>query len=245
MVNEQLSSATQSYLSVTVSFIDGLLRIWSAEAASARLICALTGFHASGRLGLDGPSAPVLVHLDRVPNSSYESLSYVKDVSHLVYATTLLDTFLSDTTMFLFLLFPGAMGKNHQVSLRTLIDASSRNEALTKAAAVRTREIGYLPFTGRIDFLRESFGLAITLDAETSNALAHYSTVRNTAVHDQGVFELRLDDSGHVQSRQKACRRHPTQVSQPNHPALRNLLGQPTDSIEDASPAAAAAKDAF
>ncbi|HEV2177615.1 MAG TPA: hypothetical protein VGW33_10515 [Terriglobia bacterium] len=115
--------------------------------------------------------------------------------------------------MFLFLLFPSSMGKNQQVPLRTLIDAASRNEALTRAAAARTREVSYLGFDARIEFLRDSFGLAIALDPKTTEALAHYSSVRNAAVHDQGIFELRLDDSGQVSFHQKACPRHPTPVS--------------------------------
>lgn len=212
MVDQELTREARSYLQVTAGFIQGLIRIWSAEAASSRLMCALTTFHASGRPGLDGPSTSVLQHLDRIPYESYDALSYVTDVSHLVYATTLLDTFLNDTTMFLFLLFPGSMGKNQQVPLRTLIDSTSRNEALTRAAASRARELGYLSFSDRLSFLRESFGLSIDLDKDTADALLHYSSVRNAAVHDQGIFDLALDESGLVQARQKACVRHPTQL---------------------------------
>jgi len=212
MVNEETSPAAQSYIAVMMSFVQGLYRVWSAEAASARLVCALLKFRLSGRAGLDGEGGDALKELDAIPYSSYDSLEYVTDVAHLVYATTLLDTFLSDTTMFLFLMFPSAMGKNQQVPLRTLIDAASRNEALTRAAAARTRDVSYLPFDARIELLRETFGLSIAMDSNTFEALAHYSSVRNTAVHDQGIFELRLNDSGQVDFRQKTCLRHPTRI---------------------------------
>ena len=185
-------------------------------------MCALAEFHRSARVGLDGPASGTLEHLARIPYSSYDSLSYVTDVSHLVYATTLLDTFLSDTTLFLFLLIPQSMGKGQQVPLRTLIDASSRNEALTHAALGRAREIGYLPFPGRIEFLRDTFGLEISISLDAVEVLNHYPSVRNTAVHDQGIFELRLDETGQVVSRQKTCPLHPTRVTGDDvHRAIR------------------------
>lgn len=93
MVNEDTSPAAQSYIAVTISFLQGLLRVWSAEAAFARLMSALLEFRLSGRAGIEGETASVLENLDRIPYSSYDSLRYVTDVSHLVYATTLLDTF--------------------------------------------------------------------------------------------------------------------------------------------------------
>lgn len=213
MADDISDPALETYLNVAYSFSQGLYRIWGAEAASARLMLALLEFHNSNKLGLDGPAARSLEHLARIPYSSYDSLAYVTNVSHLVYATTLLDTFLSDTTLFLFLLIPGSMGKNQQIPIRTLIDATSKNEALSRAAVSRSREISYLPFLGRVHFLRDSFGLHIHLDDDTVKALDHYPTIRNSAVHDQGIFELKLDDAGNVVSRQKACHLHPTQIN--------------------------------
>ena len=92
----------------------------------------------------------------------------------------MLDTFLSDTTLFLFLLFPVAMGKNKQIPLKTIIDATSRNDAITRAAHSPTREISYLDFPARVQSLREMFGLILPLSPEVEDALAHFPTVRNS-----------------------------------------------------------------
>jgi hypothetical protein len=211
--NHTVDTAMKSYLAVTSSFVHGLACFWGAEAASSRLMCALAVFHAIGKPGLDGPAAEVLGHLDRIPYSSYDALAYVTNISHLVYATSLLDTFLADTTLFLFLNFPQSMGKNQQVSLRTIIEATSKNEALTQTAMARSREISYLAFTDRIQFLRETYGLNIEIDEETSEALIHYPTVRNVAVHDQGIYRLFLDEHGKVASEQKTCSLHPTNIT--------------------------------
>lgn len=213
MTAETADSNLQSYQRVVLSFMQGLVRLWGAEAASARLMCALSEFHLSSQAGLDGPARRALQHLAKIKYSSFDSLAYVTNVSHLVYATSLLDTFLFDTTLFLFLLFPQSMGKNQQVPLRTLIDASSRHEALARAALARSREISYLPFSGRVQFLRDKFSLEIYIEPNDCEALEHYPSIRNTAVHDQGIFELSLDENGHVTAKQKTCQAHPTRVN--------------------------------
>ena len=201
--------ALETYLNIAFSFTQGLVRIWGAEADSSRLLRALERFHALEQPGLEGPASAVLQQLARIPYNSMESLVSVTNVSHLVYATTLFDTFLSETTQFLFLLLPHAIGEDQPVPLRALIDATSKSEAIMHAAFVRTREIGYLPFAERIQFLRNSFGLEITLSAETADGLAHFSSVRDSAAHDRGIFPFQLDDRGNVVSRKKVSRKVP------------------------------------
>jgi hypothetical protein len=188
----------ETYLNIAFSFSRGVVRIWGAEAASARLLCALKGFQTLDQPSREGPAAAVLQHLARVPYNSIESLAYVTNVSHLLYATTLFDTFLSETIQFLFLLRPRAIGEEQPVPLRALIDATSKSEAITQAASARAREIGYLPFTERIEFLRETFGLEITVSTETASGLAHFSSNRDSAGRDQGSRPLQLDERGDV-----------------------------------------------
>ncbi len=255
---QDLKNGAEIYAAILQSFLLGMMRFWGAEAAGARLICALMAFRSKGEPEIEANEyADALGHLAKVSRSSLDSLSYITNISHLVYATTLVDTFLTDTTVFMFLMFPQAMGKNQQISLASLLAHDSRHEVITEAAARRAREIAYLPFAGRIEFLRTTFGLEVTLDDETVRALDHYPSARNTAVHDQGVFEILLDEKGQLISRQKTCRRHPTRVKDDDvrkaaeaykavaaavatavmvqvlkagdHPALKAMLGKAND----------------
>jgi hypothetical protein len=203
----------QTYGAVFHTFLVGYLRFYRAEAAGARLMLAHTLYRSQQLEITDSPFASVFSVMEHIPRESFESLDYVTNVSHLVYATSLLDTFLTETTMFLFLLIPESMGKNQQVPLKTLIEAQSRSAAITLAAAVRAREISYKSFDDRIQFLRDAFGLAVVLDDECEKELQHYSGIRNSAVHDQGIFELRLDDTGQVTHHLKTCKIHPTQLT--------------------------------
>ena len=54
-----------------------------------------------------------------------------------------------------------------------------------------------------LGFLRESFGLNITLDDEIYKQLLHFVELRNSAVHDQGILGFSLDDSGKINFTQK------------------------------------------
>lgn len=198
------------YGEVVASVAVGALRFWKAASAMAGLKLALVEFHRQKRSDVDDPA---LEYLAAIPYASYDALVYVTNVSNLVYATTLFDTFLTDTTLFLLFCFPAAIGKNQQIPLSRLLEARTRNEAIADAANRKAREVSFLPFEGRVEFLRHAFGLAIELDEKTSEALRHYPSVRNNIVHDQGLVEIRLDEDGKLTSRQKACAYHPTEVT--------------------------------
>ncbi len=234
----------ETYLNIVFSFSRGVVRIWSAESAAARLLSVLNAFRRAEPASVEGPAAAVLQPLARIPNHSVESLVQVTNVSHLVYAATLLDMFLSETVQFLFLLIPRAMGENQQVPLRALIDPPSKNEAITQAAVARTHEIDERPFAERIQFLRETFGLEIPLTPDTVEGLARFSSVRDSAVRDQGAFRVRLDGRGNVISRRSSTRR--SAGAPPPDPRSPEKLGaeevrHAIDGFEQATRAIAAA----
>jgi hypothetical protein len=207
-------SSIKVYVDICTTFMNGYVRLLEAESAHARLIAALLTYRTRSFPESQSPEVQELIsQIRRISPSSYRSLTYVTDISLLVYATTLLDTFLTETTTFLFLLLPATMGKNQQVPLRMLIDAKSRNAALSHAAAARAREISYKSFEDRLQFLRDTFGLPIKLDNDALCDLQHYSSIRNSAVHDQGIFDLRLDDAGDIVNQLRTCPDHPTSLT--------------------------------
>jgi len=212
-MSDSVDARLRDYNTLASSFVLGLFRLSEAR------IVALTTAIALFRLHSEPPEADgiprdnaIVDELRRISYSEYDSFRYVTDASLLVYATTLLDTFLTDTTRFLLLLHPDSIGDNQTVSLKSLLSAASTAELITDAALRRAREISYLPFLGRIEFLRKKFGLEIVLNANTVADLDHYSGIRNVVVHDQAVFDVRLDHSGVLEVSRKTCPRHPTLV---------------------------------
>jgi hypothetical protein len=208
---DEITVAT--YVAIVTTFMVGYIRFLEAQLASEQLVGALLKFRTQPSRNIVGNEfEAVLDNIRSVKRRAFQSFEYVTDISHLVYATSLLDTFLTETMIFLFMLVPDAMGKNQQVPLRTLIDATSRSSVLKQAAIARAREISYKSFEDRLDFLRSAFGVEIKLDDSTKADLILYTSIRNTAVHDQGVFALHLEDSGSINHSQKACHIHPTQL---------------------------------
>lgn len=226
--------ARAAYNAICSSFNIGYIRLLEALIASSRLTLA-------ARLTLDscGPppqtdesrGATILPIIENIGHEAFDSFRYIERVSHLVYAATLLDTFLLETTIFLFLLIPQSMGKSQQVSLKLLIEAESRSAALTQVAQIRAREVSFKSFLDRIAFLRETFGLNIQLAKTDEDMLIHYSAVRNSAIHDQGIFELGLDTDGRLQFQRKTCPRHPTQLTDDDPIDATNAFRRICDAI--------------
>lgn len=213
MNSDQLPKHDHAFAHLVESFFLGITRLQGARIVSLNARLAVLRYRAKPPQKADGyPYEDVLAEITKIARSEYEAYEYVTDVSHLTYATTLLDTFLSDCTKFLLLLHPGAIGKNHSVTLDVILAAESRAAVLTQAASKKVRELGHLPFLARVEYLQQTFGLSFSLDEATSKALAHYSDVRNAVVHDQGIFEAFLEDDGTVDVRQKTCPVHPTRV---------------------------------
>jgi hypothetical protein len=200
-----------AYKSLTASVVSGLLRLAGARIAVNSVSVDL--FRAVKERANASAEASVMASLvPRLSPWEFDSFRYISNLSHLVYAATLLDSFLADTTTFLFLLFPGALGKDTVAKLDEVLRASSREALIGDIVRRRVRDVGYMSFLDRIAYLEERFSLGIALNEKDRLLLEEFSTLRNVIVHDQSVFDLYLDDRGQVQAKQKTCSRHPTPV---------------------------------
>jgi hypothetical protein len=105
------------------------------------------------------------------------------------------------------------MGKAQKVSIQVLLEATSQTAAIVEAAQQKARDHGAKPFVERVQMLRETFGLNFQWVENIENALSHYSKIRNTAVYDEGVFEIFLDETWRVTHRQRTCEHRPTRLT--------------------------------
>ncbi len=200
--------------SILASFVFGLLRLNNARITFNAATIAIYEFHSKKETKIvNNPYKTSLQIIKEVSPSNFNSFTYISFISYLIYSTTLFDTFLSDCTKFLLLLFPNAVGKNQSITVEALLTAKSHSELINQAVSRKVREVSYLPFVGRIEFLKSTFGLKFEIDDETLKFLEHYSGLRNVAVHDQGMFELQLSDKGKLQAFPKSNFPHPTPVS--------------------------------
>jgi len=210
---EALPPEVETYLAIATAFSRGTVRIWAAKSAESKLLLAASELRAYGQSITEAPTVAALQHLFHLPVNSLEVLREVTNISHLLYATALFDAFLSETTRFLFLLIPGAIGEEHPVPMRALLEADARNEAVTNAAHDRAREIGHQPFACRIELLQDIFGLNIALSAPTLQGLAHFSSMHSSTLHDQGALRLRLGNLGEIVASREGCALHPAKLN--------------------------------
>lgn len=205
-------NALKSYTALASSYVLGLIRLLEAQIAAYKARVSLSRIHQTSawESPADEELQGILEPLRSVTYRQYDAFCYLTELSYLIYGTTLLDSFLSDTTKLLFLLFPASMGSDVSVKLDAVISAKSREELIGTMATKKVRELSFLGFMHRVEFLNETFGLKVGLDATTVQAIEHYSSLRNVVVHDQSVFDVTLESGGGVVASQKSCPRHPT-----------------------------------
>lgn len=210
-MSDNIDSLPNTYSRIALAFGASFGRLVQAMLVSTRFSAIYYRSRAdwieTGSVDLTSDAA---MHIFKTSEAQHESFRYISDLSFLVYATTLLDSFLNDTTKFLLLLHPGAIGKDHSIKMDDLLSASSKQEAICIAAQRKVRDISFLSFLARVEYLKERFGLHVELDEDLIKDLDHYPGLRNVIVHDQSVFDIGLDEDGNLTVENVRCHYHPT-----------------------------------
>jgi hypothetical protein len=214
MTDEKRQDTLGVFSMLVMAYSQGSLRFTSARLVFELLFAAALRYKVSEEVDIaEHPYYEVLKNVRKIKDGDLNAFEYVGRISHLTYATTLFDTFLSDCTHFLFLLHPKAIGKNQAVTLESVLGANSRTEIINQAALRKVRDIGFLSFSARVEFLKTTFGLKFDLDEQTEKQLERAASRRNTVTHDQGIFELNLNDDETPSISQKANAWLPTPVT--------------------------------
>jgi hypothetical protein len=212
-VSNTVNTNVETYVAVLWSYVYGSIRLNEAELATHRFSISVAKYKAQVGTTSEQTAIPeFLYQFDRMSYREWDAFQYVTALSYLVYATSLLDTFLNDTTKFLLLMHPGAIGKEVKLTTEEILSAKHPLDLIGLAVARKAREISFGSFVQRLSFLHDRFSIKVGLSPEFQEQLEHYSTVRNVVVHDQGFLELRASESGFIEFTQKACPRHPTLV---------------------------------
>ena len=202
-MSDNIDSLPNTYSRIALAFGASFGRLVQAMLVSARFSAIYYRSRAdrieTGSVDLTSDAA---MHIFKTSETQLESFRYISDLSFLVYATTLLDSFLNDTTKFLLLLHPRAIGKDQSIKMDDLLSASSKHEAICIAAQRKVRDISFLSFLARVKYLKEHFGLHVELDEDLIKDLDHYLGLRNVLVHDQSVFDIGLDEEGKLTEQQ-------------------------------------------
>jgi hypothetical protein len=226
---------TETFLAIAATFSTGLYRLYSARVAALAGLVAIYRAHTVALPERDNhPLWEVVEEIINLEYQDYDNSRYLSELSFLVYATTLFDTFLTETTRFLFLRHPAALGDDCPIQVDAVLKARSRFDLLNAVVNKRVRSIANEGFPIRIRLLKKTFGLRFSLPADVAESLKHCSTTRNTVVHDQAFYEVYLDSRGRLSKRSIRCPRHPTPVPSKDFKAAMSVYRQAVWLISDA-----------
>lgn len=207
----------EAFNAVVRSLVYGIVRLAGARITSNAVLIEWAKNNLIEADQTDSPSSEKLDSgrylAETVTQSELDGFMYVSNVTSLVYAATLLDTFLSDTMRLLFLHFPNSFPEDKPVTWKKILESETKQDVIVHEVNKRVRNISHDSFLSRVSTLRKLFGLEIEFDENITEQLRDYSDLRNVIVHDQAVFDISLDEHGQVKAAQKTCPRHPTPVS--------------------------------
>jgi hypothetical protein len=204
------------YTRIADSFLLGMMGVWKARIVSSTLTILLFAYRASkSEIDKEVPSASTakLLHeLEHLSLDEYLGYENVTNASHFVYVMALFDSFLSDTTKFLLLLKPEALGQECKVPLGAVLAANSRSAFITDEVIRRVKKIGFQPFSTRLEFLEKRFAFQLGLGPEVTASLERLADQRNALVHDLGALSLSLDADQKLVVETRSCPLHPAPV---------------------------------
>ncbi len=220
-------AAQEAYRAIAVTFSHGVVRLLGYRIAALSACVAILKANTRELPPRDEHQLwDVVERLQDIAPSEYLSFEYMSNITHLVYATALFDTFLSETTRFLFLKQPRSLGNDTQLSLRTLLESRSRADAINRVVDKRVRELGFSGFKQRIEELERRFGLVTGMPEEVTATLERFASTRSTILHDQGLFQICLDSRGRISTSQRACLMQPTPISNAEAKEAVNAYGE-------------------
>ena len=226
---------TETFLAIAGTFSTGIYRLYSARVAALAGLYAILKAHTVALPKKDDhPLWEVVEQIIDLDYRDFDNSKYLSELSFLVYGTTLFDTFLTETTRFLFLRHPASLGDDCPIQVDAVLRAKSKSDLLNAVVNKRVRSIANEGFPNRINLLKKTFGLQFSLPADVSESLKHCSTTRNTVVHDQAFYEVYLDSRGQLSTRRIRCPVHPTPVPSKDFKAAMGVYRQAVWLISDA-----------
>jgi len=185
------------YTLLSSCVVRGLVRLVGARIVGNTTLISLLSLNVARLEERYDPEGAheILQSLENVRFHEFQSFVEVTTSSLLVYAAATLDSFLTDTARFLYLRHLDKLGEGRSLTLGKLLAAPSRASILNQLVKKKVRDIAFWPFLRRVEYLSNTFGLAISLDESVRRNLEKYSGVRNAVVHDQGLCEVFLDDA--------------------------------------------------
>jgi hypothetical protein len=156
----------------------------------------------------------IIKGLEMLAESVETDFLHVTNCSHLVYATSVFDSFLSDITHFLILINPESICDSVSISYKELLKSKNANDIINAAIESKVRTVSYESFQNRIKFLKRTFGLKFNITESEWKSLNDFSTIRNNVTHVQSYYKLYFDSNFTLKGNQVPIDEHHNNVNE-------------------------------
>ncbi|HLJ88174.1 MAG TPA: hypothetical protein VKZ53_15240 [Candidatus Angelobacter sp.] len=187
------------------SLLEGLNRLQIAEAGFLESSAQLQSQNSNGSAPAGGRKKPAFFNL--------EIYSNVIQASLFLFATSIFDVFLSDTTRLLLAREIGALGKSYVVPMEVLASPKASAEIISKEIERKVRSLSHQSFLERLYFLSTVFSVHIGLSEREQGDLEDISNLKSRIVYDRPLFAFELDDEGRRRMQVKADETLPVPVT--------------------------------
>lgn len=190
------SNELELFMSLALAATDNLKRLNSARVVDLSTRLAILNYHVLEASKRDESLKKYrfVQLLDKIELDDFKDYQTITQTSYLVHGMAILDSFLTETTSFLFLKTPATLGKKDGVSWEIFLDRKKRINTIVEAANRKARDLAFWPFNRRLEFLEKNFHLKIEIAEDIMAAVIRYISIRNSAVHDHTIIGLTLDE---------------------------------------------------
>jgi hypothetical protein len=146
--NEELAEV---YHEIAASLTIGLVRLCRTQMMFDQLVRMLFVSNANAAAAEIGYHPFSL----RTDYRTFDDWYYISSAGMLVYSTTLIDTFLSETMAFLYTRYPKSIGSEAKIPLTEIVEAGTKFAVINHAVEKRVRALGLESITSRVLDLQE------------------------------------------------------------------------------------------
>jgi hypothetical protein len=118
----------------------------------------------------------------------------------VIAAISIFDSFLSDLTKFLLIMYPDAVSKERQVRVGDILYYKSLSDIIDFILGKYIHELSYKSISVRIQYLNQTFGVNLASHDALIDKMQQYAELRNLLIHDVSTYRYKpAHDKGQLQ----------------------------------------------
>lgn len=182
--------ARRAFLESATSFIVGVFQLASYRIVGNTALLTILDVNLLNRDQYKDVHLPAISELRKVSPHEFRDFDILYHESSMIFAYSILESFLSEVEEVLFLNDPKNVGENIQIKFGKVLSATSIDQLVHDIVRKRVRERSQWSVASRLSELQEQYKLGLSVDLSD---VAWLSETRNNIIHNRrhGAFEVK------------------------------------------------------